>query len=135
MSRKVTLLADAAINAVLGGLLLLFPFVSDILGVPHTDTLFYPTILGGVFTGIAVALVIEALKREQSHFTGLGLIGAICINLCGGIVLTYWLLFGNLVLPLQGAVFLWVLAGMLLVINVFELIFQIGRIKNRSHKD
>ncbi|MBN1696587.1 MAG: hypothetical protein JW881_03645 [Spirochaetales bacterium] len=135
MRKRITLLIDALINAVLGGLLLMFPFVSNFLGVPQTNTSFYPNILGGVLAGVAVALVIEALKKEKSRFTGLGLIGAVSINLCGGIVLTFWLLFGNLVLPLQGSVFLWTLAGILLVINVFELIFQIGSTKSSGGRD
>jgi hypothetical protein len=127
MKKQVTLIIDAVINAVLGVLLLLFPFISDFLVVPDSNTNFYPTILGGVLTGIAIALMIEALRKEKGTYTGLGLVGAVCINICGGIVLTFWLLSGTLVIPLHGKTFLWVLAVMLVVVSSVEIILHIRR--------
>ena len=122
MNKKITLLIDAAINLLLGILLLAFsPGVVDLLGVPPSDNSFYPTILGGVLVGIAVALTIEALRKEPGTFTGLGLTGAISINICGGIVLFLWLLFGDLDLPVKGLIFLWALDFILLFISSIEL--------------
>ena len=122
MKEKITLIVDAFINACLGILLLLFPHVQGFIGVPPSDSPFYPHILGAVFIGIAVALVLEAVRRDRSRHVGLGLTGAVAINLCGGLVLTGWLLFGNLSLPARGAVFLWGLAAVLVVISAIELI-------------
>jgi hypothetical protein len=53
---------------------------------------------------------------------GLGLAGAIAINLCGGLVLLGWLIFGNLNLPLRGNLFLWLIAIILVGISSVELI-------------
>ena len=130
MKKKITLLVDAIINIGLGVLLILFPFVSEILGVPKSDTNFYPNILGAIFIGIAIALTIEAFRKEKGKYIGLGLIGAICINLCGGIALTLWLFFGGLTIPLRGKIFLWILAFLLLVISSVELVFTIRSTRN-----
>ncbi|MEJ2568031.1 MAG: hypothetical protein P8Z50_04050, partial [candidate division WOR-3 bacterium] len=82
-------------------------------------------ILGAALIGIAIALLIEAFKKEKSIYTGLGLTGAISINLCGGVVLTLWLIFGGLKIPLRGQIFLWTLAFILVIISSVELIFNI----------
>ena len=100
------LLVDALINFALGGLLVMFPkSVVDLLGVPPAEVKFYPTILGAVLLGIALALLMEHF-RGPSGTAGLGLNGAISINLCGALVLVGWLLSGKLVIPLRGQVFL-----------------------------
>jgi hypothetical protein len=125
MKKTVTLIIDAIINLVLGILLLLFPLVYDFLGVPESNTNFYPNILGAALIGIAIALSIEAFRKEKSKYIGLGLIGAISINMCGGIVLTLWLIFGELTIPLRGKIFLWTLAFILIIISSVELIFNI----------
>jgi len=58
--------------------------------------------------------------RKPEGMVGLGLGGAIAINLCGGVVLVLWLIFGGMELPLRGAVFLWGLAVVLVVISLVE---------------
>jgi hypothetical protein len=127
MRKKITLLIDAIINAVLGVLLLAFNRgIAEFLGVPYSESYFYPNILGAVFVGIALALIIEAF-RKNPEITGLGLVGAVCINMCGGLVLFLRLVFGNLGLPPQGAVFLWALAILLPVISGVELFFTMKR--------
>ena len=96
MKRTYILSIDAIINFILGIFLLLFPHkLVQFLGLPLVEVSFYPSILGAILFGIAVALLIENYKRQQS-MTGLGLVGAIVINICGGIILALWLLFGNL---------------------------------------
>jgi len=42
-------------------------------------------------------------------------------NLCGGLVLCFWLVFGDLSLPTRGLIFLWFLALLLLGISAIEL--------------
>jgi hypothetical protein len=114
------LLLDALINLLLGGALLAFRFVRAPLGIPESTQSFYPTILGGVLLGVGLALLWETFRRED-QLIGLGLGGAVAINLSGGVVLTAWLLFGRLDLPLRGELLLWLLAGVLVVISLVEL--------------
>ena len=124
--KKITLLIDALINLVLGIMLIAFsPALVKLLGVPPAGNYFYPNILGGVLAGIAFALVIEAFRKKADGFTGLGLTGAICINICGGIVLLLWLLSGNLDIPLKGSIFLWTLDIVLLVISSVEFVMHL----------
>ena len=128
MSKKVTLSIDAFINLVLGILLLAYsPPIVEFLGVPSTQDIFYPNILGAVFVGIALALIVEAYRKRLDGFIGLGLFGAICINMCGGIVLFLWLVLGDLKLPLKGYIFLWSLDIILLVISTVELIINLRK--------
>ena len=125
MNTRRLLFLDAVINLVLGVLLILavlFPTkITRFLGVPEIVGGFYASILGAVLVGIAIALIIEARRDPSSSFVGLGLGGAVSINLCGGILLSVWLVFGDLQLPLRGLVFLWLLALLLIVISVAEL--------------
>ena len=125
---KVILIVDAVINFVLGVLLLLFsPTIVAWLGVPPSSTSFYPNILGAIFIGITIALVIGA--SEPNSVIGLGLMGAISINLCGGLVLALWLVFGRLHLPTRGFVFLWALVAILIIVSLAELL-RFGRRRN-----
>ena len=91
------------------------------LGVPVPDSRFYSSLLGAVLFGIGTALLIERFKNRQG-FTGLGLGGAICINLCGAIALIVWLVSGQLAIPVRGHVFLWLLALVVFGIGLIELI-------------
>ena len=101
--------------------------VADFFGLPVVKSSFYANILGAVFLGITVALSIEAFRNQANNsIIGLGLVGAICINLCGGLVLFIWLVFGNLTLPLRGIIILWTLDVLLLVISSVE-VFNILR--------
>jgi hypothetical protein len=122
---KAILIVDAAINLILGFLLLAFsPQVVQLLGVPPAEHSFYPNILGGVLFGIGIALLIECFRRSGS-LVGLGSGGAIAINLCGGLVLTAWLIFGQLSIPAGGQVFLWTLAAILVVVSGIELLVHV----------
>jgi hypothetical protein len=121
--RTGTLLVDAVINLLLGVLLVMLdPRIADTLGVPAPGSRFYTSILGVVLIGVAIALVIEALQSPPREGTGLGLLGAVCINLCGGVALGLWLSFGDLGLPVRGLVFLWCLVVALVVLSGIELV-------------
>lgn len=120
MGRSKLLLLDAFVNVVLGLLLATLPdSVVRFLGAPTTDTKFYPGILGAVLLGIGLALLIE-FYRKPSQSPGLGLNGAIAINMCGAFALAGWLLIGALDLPMRGQVFLWAVAIGLVAISGFE---------------
>ena len=131
MNKKSLLLIDAVINLILGIILLAFsPFVIKLFGIPSSESYFYPNVLGGVFIGITIALIIEAFGKDPGNNTGLGLTGAVCINICGGIVLLLWLLSGDLDIPAKGTVFLWILDIILLMISTAELLINLTGRKN-----
>jgi len=120
--RNNLLFIDGIINLILGILLLLFPAgTADILGLPKSNTHFYPTILGAVIFGIGIALFIERYKKEKK-IRGLGLGGAIAINLCGAGVLLLWLLFGRIALPTRGCITLWIVAVIVLGTGLIEIL-------------
>ena len=124
MSSQRLLVVDACINFALGALLLLsIPFSSrltGLLGVPAIENAFYPSILGGVLVGIGIALWVERARAGRNVPVGLGLAGAIAINLCGGLVLGAWLMLGTLELPTRGWAFLWVLDVLLVGVSILE---------------
>jgi hypothetical protein len=135
MNRSTLLKVDAAINLILGVLLMAFPAkLIKALGVPMADPSFYPTILGGVLFGIGLALLIECY-RKSSRFVGLGLGGAIAINLCGGLVLAAWLLSDRLTLPLRGQIFLWSLVVLLVGISLLEGLSHFRKGKSPSSNE
>jgi len=115
---KKLLLIDSIVNLLLGGLLLLFPLgIIDLLGLPQTNTYFYPSILGAVLFGIGLALMFELVGYAKG-FQGLGLGGASLINLVASLVLILWLLFGSLDIPVKGQIILWTIALIVFVIGL-----------------
>ncbi len=69
---------------------------------PSSDSAFYPTILGAVLLGIGLALFVDARRGTD----GLGVRGAIAINLLGGGLLLAWLVLGNVEIPVHGTILL-----------------------------
>ena len=135
MNRSTLLKTDAAINLILGILLMAFPTgLMKALGIPLADPSFYATILGGVLFGIGLALLVECY-RKSSRFVGLGLGGAIAINLCGGFVLAAWLLSDKITLPLRGQIFLWSLVVLLVGISLLEGLSHFRKGKSPSSNE
>ena len=123
---SILLIVDAFINYALGILCILYPYVAETIGVPFVENSFYPNILGAVLFGIGIALTIEYF-RKQLGWVGLGLGGAVAINLTGGTVLIFWLILGNLTIPFRGQVFLWMLAIILVLISSIELVVHVRK--------
>ena len=122
MQTTFLLKVDAAINLILGILLMAFPTgLVKALGIPMEVPAFYATILGGVLFGIGLALLTECYWKS-SRFKGLGLGGAIAINLCGGGVLITWLISDALILPLRGQILLWFLVLLLIGLSLRRLL-------------
>ena len=120
MKSTFLLKVDAAINLILGILLMAFPErLVKALGIPMEVPAFYATILGGVLFGIGLALLMECYWKS-GRFKGLGLGGAIAINLCGGGVLAIWLISEELSLPLRGKMVLWLLVLLLIGLSLLE---------------
>ena len=120
--KEASLLAvDAAINLLLGLPLMLIPTsAARFLGIPVPAQAIYASLLGAVLTGIGVALLIECF-RERIRMTGLGLGGAIAINIIGAVALILWLFLGDLDMPVRGYVFLGAVAVVVLGISLVEL--------------
>ena len=119
--RKELLAIDGIINLVLGVLLMAFPSgLIRALGIPGGESAFYANILGGVLFGVGVALLIESL-RPPLRMVGLGLGGAVSINLGGGAVLGLWLASGRLSLSTLGTFVGWGLVIVLVGLSLMEL--------------
>ncbi|MCH7639304.1 MAG: hypothetical protein IH855_07570 [Bacteroidetes bacterium] len=133
MKAARTLLAiDSSVNLLLGALLVFFPKpLALALGIPVPASAFYPSILGGVLFGVGIALALE-YWRPHERLGGLGLGGAIAINLCGGLVLAGWLIGGSMNVPIHGYVLMWALAGFLVIISAVELIVRARNEDDRS---
>lgn len=129
---KILLAIDGMVNILLGLLLLLFPMgIIDFLGLPETDTNFYATLLGAVIVGVGLALFSELACYERG-FRGLGLGGAILINLVASIVLIGWLLFGSLPIPLKGRIVLWTVGLTVFSIGIAEIVTQSWQYENKK---
>ncbi len=89
----------------------------EALGLPAVRLAFFPNVLGGVLIGIGIAL----LLARRSGATGLGLDGAIAINLCGAGVVVGWLLVSPDVIPTRGRWTLWTVAAVVIGIGIVEL--------------
>ena len=113
-------LVDCIVNSVLGLVLLAFPFGSgEILGLPISENNFYPVILGAVLLGIGIALFIE-VKCYDKGKRGLGLEGAIIINIVASLVLIIILIFGQLNITMLGLIILWFVGTLVLLIGLVE---------------
>ena len=124
---KKLLILDGVVNLILGVLLICFPFgIASWLGVPEGGPIFYPVILGAVLLGIGAALLLEAYGKQKG-IRGLGLEGAIAINVCGAGALSIWLLAVPLDIPVRGYVILWGIAITVLLIGIVEIIHQVRR--------
>ncbi len=120
-ARATLLRVDGVINLFLGVLLMAFPEgLVETLGLPPSNERFYPNVLGAVLFGIGIALLLEA-SRLPGGMVGLGLGGAVAINLLAAAVLIVWLFWGDLELPTRGRVLLGVLSAALVAISSFEL--------------
>ena len=123
-SHQVLLVVDGIVNLGLGLLLLLVPLGSaEVFAAPRSNSDFYPTILGGVLLGIGIALFIERYGHPRG-MRGLGLHGAIAINLCGATVLLVWLLTAPPDIPTRGTVLLWGIVVLVYCVGLIELLLQ-----------
>ena len=130
LKHKILLLIDCIVNLFLGILLLLFPIgIIELLGLPQTNTNFYPSILGAVIFGIGLSLFLE-LAGHEKKFRGLGLGGAILINIVGSLVLIFWLIFGSLTIPLKGQIILWAIGLIVFSIGIAELVTKSWNYEN-----
>ncbi len=102
-----------------GVLLILAPrILARALGLPPAESPFWPRVLGGVLLGIAAAAFIEVKLKAGS---GLGLGGAIAINLAGVAILGSLLILGQVGPLRRGRMALWLVAGTLATLALVEI--------------
>ena len=130
--RRTLLELDGYANILLGLALALFPApFARILGLPGIEHAVYPSLFGAVLIGIGVALLIERFRRAD-HLIGLGLSGALIINLCFGIALAAWLTVADLALPFRGYLVLWILVAILVGLGTVEFWAQLRHRPNQA---
>lgn len=88
------------------------------LGLPRDATGFWPRMLGGMLVGLAVALVLEGWI---GNVHGLGLAGALAIDLAAAATLATLLVLGKAAPTRRGRILLWLLAGLLVLLALLEL--------------
>jgi len=93
----------------------------EMLGLPAVSSRFYPSVLGGVLIGIAVALFVA----HRGGTAGLGLDGAIAINICGAGTVVAWLLWVPRDFSVTGRATLWVVAVLVLGTGFIELVHRL----------
>jgi hypothetical protein len=117
---------DSAINLLLGVALLGMPQATiAFLGLPAADEIFYVSILGAVLIGIGIALWVE--RKNDERWRGLGLFGALVINLVAGGVVCVWLVIDPFAIPTRGYVVLWTVAIVVVGTGAAELITLMRR--------
>jgi hypothetical protein len=127
---KRLLRIDGAVNILLGLLLILavpFPAITAVLGLPPLESGFYGTVLGAVLAGIGLALLLESHRGAASP-AGLGLGGAIAINICGAVALLAWLMSRALRIPLRGQILMLALVALLIGLSAIELLAERRRV-------
>ena len=130
---SILIAIDSVLNVLLGLLLLIFPpSLVEWLGLPLPSSAFYVRILGAVILGIGVALAIEFRREPGSSLVGLGIGGAVAINLCGGGALVAYLAFGDLPLSTEGKIVLWILAAVVVGLGLVELVAHLSRRRRSS---
>ena len=118
MIADLLLLADALVNLVIGAVLATYPAsLIGALSLPASQSTFYPRLLGMVLIGIGIALLLNALP---TGLPGLGLAGAIAINLSAAAMLVLMLLTGLGKIPRSGKRLLWIVALVLIGLSALE---------------
>ena len=118
MIADLLLLADALVFLAMGAILAAFPAGAvTALGLPAGQPGFYRRLLGAVLIGIGLALMMNALP---SGLSGLGLDGAIAVNLSVALGLTILLLTGARKTPARGRRLLWLLVLVLLGLSAVD---------------
>lgn len=105
-----------------GGLVLLsFPLTAiKVLGLPKSETAFWPRVLGAVLIGLAIATYMEN-SVKLGH--GLGLGGSFVINLTGGLTFAALLFLKQAGTTVRSRVVLWACSLALIGLALVEIAY------------
>ena len=118
MNVDLLLLAEALLFLVMGAILAVFPVgIIASLGLPAGQPGFYRRLLGATLIGVGLALMMNALP---SGLSGLGLRGAMAVNLCVALALALQLLTGARKTPARGKRLLWLLVVVLVGLSAAD---------------
>lgn len=118
MIADLLLLADALLFLAMGTILAVFPGGTiAALGLPAGQPGFYRRMLGATLIGVGLALMMSALPTGLS---GLGLKGAMAVNLCVAVALALQLLTVARKTPSRGKRLLWLLVVILIGLSVVD---------------
>ena len=110
-----------ATKAGVGFILLLVPLTAiKVLGLPRSDTAFWPRLMGAALVGLAAATFMDVSVR-LGH--GLGLAGSLVINLALGLVLASQLYLKQGPQTRRGRILAWALVAALLSLGLVEIAF------------
>ena len=97
----------------------LFPLTAaKVLGLPAGGSGFWPRLLGAMLIGLAGAAFIEGRATGAG---GLGMAGAVVINLVAAGMLVALLVFQRAAVTWRGKALLWMLAAALVVLGLVEI--------------
>lgn len=126
------LILDAIIKLCIGFILVIFPReLFWLAGLPVETPPFYAILLGGILVAIGIALLHERF-RGAGDMIGLGLGGAIIINLLGGLVLAAMLWLGMPGTPFPGPQLLSGVAMALLILGGVEGLVSLKKKGSRA---
>lgn len=103
-----------------GMVLVLTPLTAiKVLGLPRTDSGFWPRLLGSVLIGLAAATFLEG--RFQGATRGLGVAGCLLVNTASTALLVSQLVLGGAQQSQRGQAVLWLLVLTLVTLIVVEI--------------
>jgi hypothetical protein len=122
VSTTLQLLGLELVLKLAGGLVLLFvPLTSiKVLGLPRSETPFWPRLLGAVLIALALSTYMDASARLGR---GLSLGGSFVINVTVGLVLASMLYLKQGSQTKRGRIILWLLTAFLLTLAAVELAY------------
>jgi hypothetical protein len=115
------IIIELAVKGGVGLLLVLVPLTSiKLLGLPRSDTAFWPRLLGALLIALALATYMDATIR-LGH--GLSLTGALVINVALALTLVGLLTSGQGPQTRRGRILLWLTTAVLATLALVELAF------------
>jgi len=110
---------ETLIKLLAGILLALGPRLTiRVLGLPRSETGFWPRLLGAVLIGLAAATFIEG-RSPGSH--GLGLPGCVIVNFSGASIMSTLLVLGAGPASARGRAVMWTLVILLILLCALEI--------------
>lgn len=88
-----------------------------LLGLPRSDSAFWPRICGVLLVGVAAAVFLEGMSIGH----GLGAAGLVVINLCGASVLATMLVLERGPASVRGRVAVWLAVCLLVTMSLIEI--------------